>query len=199
MHLLGDEGYWAQHRQKLGFISRAYQSVSGSHRDKVRGALVAARASAAPPSRGPFSRYRVDDASGLLFSSPDGELWTPVVDLDRFVIPLKDNVKYKKKTNRFWANEHDRWLGAAALDPRGLIAGMDKHHWLEARLFCLDRRILRDKKALARLEERRRLRWGVDVFGFAKASAAGSLDPAAAESASKGFNPKAMDFVPRSG
>lgn len=194
MHLLDDEGYWAQHRQKLGFINGAYQSVSGCHRDKVRGALAAARASASPPSRGPFSRYRVDDMSGQLFSSPDGEVWTQVIDLDHFVIPVKDNVKYKKKTNRFWANEHDCWMGAVALDPRGPIAGMDTHHWLEARLFCLDRRILRCKKALAQLEEQRRLKRGVDVFGFVKGSVAGGLEPI-----SKGFNPKATNFVPGNG
>ncbi|KAF8535707.1 hypothetical protein BDD12DRAFT_808358 [Trichophaea hybrida] len=202
-----DNGYRTQNRQKIEFIEKTLNEVSPVFKDRVLDSFRTAQ-SITPPSRGPFGLYK-EDCFGHIFSSYKGDDWHQVCDLKGLIAPINDNTKYRKESNRLWANEHDSWLKTTAwYSNNNVIGNMSKHQWIEARIFSLDADIMRYKMVIAKKENAIKMKNGMDIFGFPikskKEKKAAKLNPQAKEFHPMGkkkviLNPEAQEFIPVKG
>ncbi|KAF8251036.1 hypothetical protein K440DRAFT_638294 [Wilcoxina mikolae CBS 423.85] len=183
-----DNGYRTQNRQKIKFIEKTLNEVSPVFKDRVLDSFRTAQ-SITPPSRGPFGLYK-EDCFGNIFSSYKGDDWHQVCDLKGLIAPINDNKKYRKESNRLWANEHDSWLNTTAwYADDNVIGNMNKHQWIEARIFSLDADIMRYKMIIAKKENTIKMKKGMDIFGF-------PIKSKKEKKAAKKFNPQAKEFHP---
>jgi hypothetical protein len=179
--VLDNASFWAQNAQKISFLKRARENVTEPRlRHGIKMAIQIAEATVVSPQRGQFARYYQDAADGVWAAKKPEDEPIKVYDLKGRIIHV-DNPRYKKVGIREWVNEHDSWRSTTLKFKETPLGDLNKHAWLESRVFSLDLEILSAKKHLRQVRAPLSS-WVAPSKGVALIA--------------KKFNPQAAEFVP---
>jgi hypothetical protein len=186
--VLADAPFWAQNAQKIAFLKRASETVTDHGLNQsIKTAIKIAETTVVSPGRAPYGRYYLDSAGGVWAAENPEDEPVQVYNLKGLMVQV-DNPRYQKPRAREWVNEHDSWHLTTDKFQGTRLGNLDKHDWLESRLFSLDL----EGKFLLKLQQQ-----GLPSLSSSRvAPSANSFNPLAAEFVPSKLNAAAKTVVP---